>query len=199
MRILGIDLSLRSSGLCLLEDKNLFDYKLIQSSSKDLNEEALLIHNINEICSFISFCKPDMLTLEDLSYDSPSGEKDLIAGQNWYLRIKIKQDFPTIPLKVFKVMEWRSPLFSKVENKELGLTKKELLSLKEKAGYKEMTRKDKLQFSKDNIDLILSTNIKFRTFCKLPENIQNEFSKYSMSSGRWDLTDAYFIASKGFI
>jgi hypothetical protein len=132
-----------------------------------------------------------------LSFNSKSGERDIIDGLHWYVRIRIKQQFPNIPVRIVAVKEWRDPLFTKANRKQLKDDKKTLEDCKLSSGYKSMSRTEKLQFAKDYAELILNCSIKYLTFKTLPENTQQEFSKISISNGRFDLSDSLCISKFG--
>ena len=113
---------MRSTGL-VFTDGNIVKYKLIQSK---LNDEQLLDYNATEIVSFVSENKPDVIVIEELSYNSKSSEKDLIDGNYWHIRTELKKAFPEIEIKIFTVAEWRNPLFNKEERKQWTENKKKL-------------------------------------------------------------------------
>lgn len=184
-KVLGIDLSLRSTGLCCNNK-----FQLIQIS--DLNDEELIIEIYNRIKDFISIEKPNNINLEGLSLDSISRAKDIIQGNFWYLRCRLKIDFFNIPVNIVSVKSWRNPLFSKEEKKEMLQAKKSLKKLK--LEIKNLTKTEKKNILLENEKLILLSNIKYQTFLKLPSNIQTKIKEINIKDGKYDLCDSYFIS-----
>ena len=192
MKVIGIDLSLRSTGLVYLND-NEFDYRLIVTDSKKLNDEELLIHNTNEILKFINKYEPEYIALEGLSFGSVSSSKDIIAGNFWHLRTELFKNWSgKSKIEIIPVLTWRSPLFDKDERKLLKENTKELAVRKKALVGK--SKEEKKIFTEENAELTLKSNIKYLTWCKLPEPIKNTFKEVGFTKGGFDLTDAYFIA-----
>ena len=189
---LAIDLSLRSTGLvCIKQDQ--FDYKLVTSDSKKINDEKLLIYNWNEIEQFINKNRPTYIAIEGLSFGSLSSSKDILAGNFWYVRTKIAELYPDVIVDIIPVLTWRSPLFNKQERLELKENTKKFKELKvliKEVKFKEEKNKILL----DNEMIIERSNIKYLTWEKLPEPIKSKFHKIGFNKGGFDLTDAYFIA-----
>ena len=192
--MVGIDLSLRSTGLVHLKNGELNQFQLVQPSPKDYQDESILIYNSDVILKFIAETKPYVIGLEDLSYNSISSSKDLIAGNFWYLRTQLKIHYPEIPIIIVPVLSWRSPLFNKAErdkkkenDKLLKILKEQLKAIKSK--------KEKQELAKANEELILNSNIKYLTYEKLPEEVKCQFIEYGYNNGAFDLSDAYWIAN----
>lgn len=193
--MIGIDLSLRSTGLVHInENGELIRFKLVQPSAKEYQDESNLIYNAEEILTFIGRVNPSVIGLEDLSYNSISSSKDLIAGNFWYLRTQLKIHYPEIPLMIVPVLSWRSPLFTKAERSEKKENDKSLKILKDKLKTIK-SKKEKQELAKENEELILKSNIKYLTYNKLPDEIKYEFSEYNYNNGLFDLSDAYWIAN----
>ncbi len=195
MDIFSIDLSMRSTGVVYTRNGTLIDFAII--SNKDLKDEDLFIHNINEIFKMFNKCEgPFTVALEGLSLRSLSGEKDKIYGQFWYLRCKLKELFPQATLKIVTVKEWRSPLFSKQENKDFSDAKKKYKKEKKKIkSLKGDARKEAILFNK-NLEAL--ADIKVLTLNKLPADIKQQFFDYInknkfKTESIYDLTDSYFI------
>jgi hypothetical protein len=188
-KILGIDLSLRSTGL-FIDGK----YKLIQADPKKINEEALLVYNAKSILDFIKETKPDYVNLEGLSLGSVSSSMDIICGNFWYLRTEIFKAYPFLPVNIIPVKTWRCPLFSKADNKIFMENGKKLKALKKELEYEKMNYQGKRDFAKENSQLILDSNVKYLTFLKLPIEWQDEFHQVSFTNGCFDLVDAYWIS-----
>lgn len=182
---LGIDLSLRSAGLCFNNE-----FKLIQIAK--LNDEELLIEIANQICSFIHNCKPVEINIEGLSFNSISGSKDIIAGNFWYLRCRIHTEFPTIPINIIPVTQWRNPLFTKEERKML----KENTTFfnKNKISLTGLKGEERKEAQLKNKELEMNASIKYNTYLKLPDDIKDIINNITQDAGRWDLTDAYWIS-----
>lgn len=189
MSFLGIDLSLRSTGLVFLNQDQI-EYKLITSDAKKLNGEELLLYNIKEILEFIDYHRPKYIGLEGLSFGSVSSSKDILAGNFWYLRTMIYQNYVTP--EIIPVLTWRCPLFNKEERAELKCNMGLLNELKKQ--LIKLPKDEKKQLLLDNELLIERANIKYVTWEKLPEPIKSDFEKIGFSKGGFDLTDAYFIA-----
>lgn len=181
---IGIDLSLRSTGLVAI-DENL-DVKLfgiINSVNKEdktdlpvLNDEDLLIYNSQKIISFISNVNQvwsiDHINLEGLSFGGVSGSKDILQGNFWEVRCEITKKYSSIPVKIIPVTTWRSKVLNK-DDRDSALAKYG------KAKY-----------------------LKEGCVDKLPDEVKNKFEEYISinkykKASIYDLTDAYFIAKHG--
>lgn len=186
---LGIDLSLRSTGLVFLSDTDI-QYQLV--NNKKLDDESLILSNFSEITSFIEKTKPTNIGIEGLSFGSISSSKDIIAGNFWYLRTQLYHMFPNIKVDIIPVLTWRSKLFNKEERQELKKNETALKTFKRQLMH--IPQNEKKQYLLDNQDLVLKANIKYLTYCKLPSTIQDMFHVYGFTKGTFDLSDAYFIA-----
>lgn len=191
MSYLGIDLSLRSTGLVYINQDQI-DYRLITSDSKKLNDEELLLYNIREILSFVSKYEPDYIGLEGLSFGSISSSKDILAGNFWFLRTQLYTNYNSI-VEIIPVLTWRSKLFNKEERAELKENDKKVKELKKI--ITKAPKEEKKQLLLDNEHLIEKANVKYVTWEKLPEPIKTDFHNIGFTKGGFDLTDAYFIAN----
>jgi hypothetical protein len=183
----GIDLSLRSTGLVCIDEKgDLADYNLVHSTPEQLNDEELLISNITKIITFVEkqYVKFDELrvAIEGLSFAGRSGEKDKIDGHFWFLKVSLKIFFPDVLVGIIPVNSWRSRV---------------------------LTRQDSDKYKKRYGKL----GVKIGCTHKLPDYVRNNFQDYirkykldqEKKKGKWknkpkdknplfDLTDAFFIA-----
>jgi hypothetical protein len=166
--ILSIDLSLRSTGICVLDiDGTLKGFRLITPSAKEWNDEELLIHIADTVIEFAKQYPITAIAIEGLAYNSFSGEKDKINGNFWHLRCALKEAFPGVLIGIIPVTSWRSYLLSKEEQREI----------------KKLTEKDAL---------------KKACVLRLPKSVEEAFSSYlSMNKisgkGMYDLSDAYHL------
>jgi hypothetical protein len=190
MKVLGLDISMRSSGMYCDGE-----FKLIQYTTKQFNDELLFYNNSLSVLKFIEEMEPTEINIEGLSYNSISGEADKIAGNYWYIRTQIKLLYPEIKLNTLQVTEWRNPLFNKIERKQLADDKKKLKALKESMSYTKMSTKEKHEFAIANEDLILDCDIKSLTYKKLPDEIKLKIEKLTTNKSKFDCADAYFISS----
>jgi hypothetical protein len=191
MTTIGIDLSLRSTGLAVSTDNELH-FKLIETSSKELNDERLVKYNTIEILKYIfKFSNISRINLEGLSFGSISNSKDIIAGNFWYLRCALHERFPNTEINIVPVLTWRSPLFSKEDRALKKIKDDELKNIKEY--FKDKSSKEKRQMSIGNKDLIQATDIKHLTFLKLPIHIQDQIKSIT-ETGIYDLSDAFFLS-----
>lgn len=180
--IIGIDLSLRSTGICILYKNNNIEFKLIQRKEDD---EELIINATNEIIDLIKeYNNIERITsihLEGLSYNSLSQKKDLIAGLFWYLRCNLKINFPFLDIKILPVQKWRNKIITKEDRKYI----------------KELKEKLKNEVDKKNKNKIKNEiNIKEITFKKLPDDIKKIINQMVKNNKeRYDLADAYFICN----
>jgi hypothetical protein len=194
MNSLGIDLSLRSTGLCFIQNDDIH-FKLVQPSEKIYNDEKLVIHITDEIINFIqSFdILPDVINIEGLSYGSISSNIDIISGNHWYLRCKLFQLYPEIEIKVVPVQSWRAPLFSKEQRKIMKDCNEELKIVKQES--KKLKGDEKKKYLLTNESVILGSNVKHQTWLKLTEDVQNKIYEITTKKDIYDLTDSYFIAT----
>lgn len=191
MRTLSIDLSLRSTGLCFIDDSDNVFFKLITTSKDKFTDEKTLIYNWYEIWCFILEHQPTHIVIEDLSYDSISSSKDLINGNFWYIRANIVETFPDMILDIITVAEWRNPLFSKEERKQLVDDKKKTKELKRL--LLTLPKEDKKLLVLENEQLILNADIKYLTYQKLSSNVKLNIESITTNKSKFDLCDAYFL------
>lgn len=201
MKKCGIDLSMRSTGICITSNDKLSYYEVIKTSAKELNDEQLLIHISNTIISILKdngFTSKDCINLEGLALGALSGEKDKIYGNFWNLRCELARCFPNTKLNIIPVTSWRNPLFSKEERKELKQSLQELKLLKKQT--KELP-KERRKENKEKIEqLEKKSSIKYQTFLKLSPDISDKFADYIKvanlpSDSIYDLTDAWFLST----
>lgn len=166
--IASIDLSLRSTGVTVLDQQgNFVDCLLVTPSPKQWNDEELLIYIAEQIVDFLNNFKLSAIAIEGLSYNSFSSEKDKIGGNFWHLRCVLKELYPGVPIGIIPVTSWRSFLLSKEEQREI-----------KKIGAKD--------------------GIKKACVYRLPKNVEEQFSSYMSkgkfpSKCLYDLSDAYHL------
>lgn len=187
---LGIDLSLRSTGLCYIDDKGKTEFALI---NKKEDNEALLYENVLTVEKFMKGKKIDRINLEGLSFNSISSSKDIIAGQFWYLRTELWKAHKEIPLNIVAVLSWRSPLFNKEERAAMKECDGKVKELKRRMRL--MDKTEKAAAALENKEYVYGASIKYQTFLKLPKNIQSQILSITSKDSKYDLTDAYFIAN----
>lgn len=189
MNIIGIDLSLRSTGICVLSNSSLY-FKLIQPNEQIKNEE--LLQTIwSELYSFIKQFDKPKINLEGLSLDSVSSSKDIIAGNFWYVRTQLS--ILNYSFQIVPVTEWRNPLFSKQDRKQHNADKKKLKEYK--SSVKHLNRKELIEMNKLNKHLFLEADIKELTYRKLPDNVRLHIETITNDKSKYDLCDSYFISS----
>ena len=170
---IGVDLSLRSTGVVTLDDDlNLIDFILINPSTKEYNDEKLLTYIANEIVSYVN-CNLDEkfgldrdYAIEGLSFMSVSASKDIMYGNFWHLRCEIMNFTEDATITIYPVTKWRNGQFDKATLKEWKTTVKN--------GLKE---------------LIVN---------KTPENVKIKFLEYIKEkklhkNSIYDLCDAYWL------
>jgi hypothetical protein len=189
---MAIDLSLRSTGVSIIIGDKVF-FKLILTSKDKMSDEETLLYIWEEIWSFIETHKPTHIAIEDLSYDSISSSKDFIAGNFWFVRTHLHKFFPTIPVDIISVAEWRNPMFNKEERKTLTENKKALKALK--VVLKALPKAEKSTMVLENEQLILDCDIKHLTYNKHPEHIKAIIESAVTNKSRFDLSDAYGICA----
>jgi hypothetical protein len=194
---IGIDLSLRSTGLCFKCDLlNTVDFKLIQIPDT-IKDEELLTKLSDEIFNYIlskTFTVGILsyVNIEGLSLRSVSGSADIICGNFWNVRRRIWKSI-TKNVNIIPVKSWREPLFNKEERKSLKEAVQYYNANKKSIkGLKGEERKATIAF---NQELELLASIKEKTFQKLPEDVRQQILNITTGDGKYDLCDAYFIAS----
>lgn len=174
--IIGIDASLRSTGLVAIDDEgNLVDAEII-AASKTFDGEDLLLYQVKQIIRFVERNKKGLVgvAIEGLSFGAVGSRKDLLAGVYWSIRLALRYKFPTLPIGSVPVSAWRSKVLTKEEQK-----------LCRSSGVKDALKK--------------------ATVDKLPQEVRDIFECYIRSclmdcfnnvkgTSVYDLTDAYFIA-----
>ena len=163
--IIGIDLSLRSTGIVRLSlDGYLLDFGIVRSPKK--TEEDLLIYNSKNIMDFIRKDDVYSVALEGLSHGGKSSMKDMIDGNFWMVRCAIKKYNNKIRIGAIPVLSWRNKILSKKEQKD---------ARKIKDGLK--------IYVVNKLDVKIEH--KFLEYLK-QENLPNR--------SLYDLSDAYFVA-----
>ena len=198
MKVVGIDLSMRSTGIVELTDGKLTRFDIFDPPPT-IKDEALFIKNANSVADFIENSTPDLIVMEGFSFGALSGEKDKIAGNFWAVRVELfkRSLIPTIPVKVIPVTTWRSPLFNKAERDALRDATKQLKA--DKVPTKGLKGEERKAAMLANKTLEQAASIKEATLRKLPEDVRGLFQQYLLMTDRskeqvYDLTDAYFIA-----
>ena len=172
--IASIDLSLRSTGICITDEKgSLIEYQLI--SNMEEKNEQLVIKNTKDIIHFLKDYDTDLkhIVIEGLAFMGVSSSKDIIYGNFWYLRCLLYLTFPDIPVTIVTVTQWRKPFISKERAKEL------------KDSFKENPKAKKDWQKKECVRI-------------LPEELKIKFEDYIKKLGVkkdaiYDLSDSYFI------
>jgi hypothetical protein len=166
--IASIDLSLRSTGVCIMDwAGKLIDAKLFTPSAKEWNDEELLMHIAESITEFLKKFSVSAIAIEGLSFNSFSSEKDKINGNFWHLRCALKEAFPEVPIGIIPVNSWRNHLLSKEEQREI-----------KKSAIKDAIKK--------------------ACVLRLPKEVEEAFSHNINANKHpskciYDLTDAYFL------
>lgn len=166
--LVSIDLSLRSSGVVVLDkDGSLVDFMLVTPAVSDYRDEVLLTYISNEIIDFVYTLGIHAIVIEGLSFNSFSSEKDKINGNFWHLRCELAEEFPEVPIGIIPVTSWRASVIPKADQKEI-----------KKTSDKEAIKK--------------------ACVARLPEEVRKRFTEYLQENshskkGIYDLTDAYWL------
>lgn len=166
---IGFDLSLRSTGVVVLdEDLKLIDFCIISQKEK---EEELLDKNELKFINFLFKHESEKdYIIEGLSFGSLSGSKDILYGNYWGLRMmmylknhKLKENYN---LAIYPVLKWRNGSFTKETLKH----------------YKENFKNGLKEVCVNN----------------LPEDVKISFINYLFENklpknAIYDLSDAYFM------
>lgn len=172
---IGIDLSLRSAGITVVDERETLVEIYVHQPKKLKDEvyEELLINNCNRfkeiIIEIIKKYDVDRINLEGLSFNSLSSTKDLIDAQWWLVRIFIYN--LGIKLKIFSPANWRK--INKIKDSKIKLKQ-----------YKEELGKDYwkiLALGKLNQD----THDKIIYYCE---------DHKLRSKTEFDIADSYWIA-----
>lgn len=177
--LVSIDMSLRSTGIVVMNSKNiLVDYHIIKTFPKTdegdydqmIDHEDTILSVTEKVMEIIDSVDTRRVVIEGLSFGGKSGMKDVIAGLFWCIRSQIRHEHPYILIGAIPVLSWRSKVLTPKEVKEA-----------------------KTKFSPKN------KAIKKATLEKLPKNIKVQFENYLESKELhndhiYDLTDAYFMA-----
>jgi len=192
MVVIGIDLSLRSTGICYNDNNETFKFALVCPDAKKYNDEPLVAYMTQEIINFIEDCPriPDAIHLEGLSFGSISGSKDILAGNFWHLRVALWNAY--MAADIIPVTSWRSPLFNKEERKLLKENVAAVKKIKEQAKGKSLAERKEIAAA--NALTILGADVKYCTYMKLPEDVKQIIECVTIDKSRFDLCDAYFLS-----
>lgn len=178
---------MRSTGACAVDDNSkILGFELIKSKPNEgktkkqknnnipiLNDEELIIYNSGKVVQFVERMSEtnglDIILIEGLSFGSLSGNRDLIDGNFWGIRVGLKKKFPFVPIEIITVQSWRNKILNKQDRKEA----------KEKYSKQLWTKKavvDKLTDGQKEM---------FKNYIK-----KNGFEP----TGLYDLADSYSIA-----
>lgn len=165
--MVGIDLSLRSTGIVVLNDSNtLVDFCVVGHPT--LKNEDVLIFNTENIMAFLEKHQKNDIAIEGLSFMANSSSKDLLWGNFWCLRTQIKKDFmDCVNVSIIPVARWRKTVLTRDEQRSAKKTLKGKLK-----------RACVLKLPEDVFK-------KFDLYIR-----ENKLKKDAI----YDLTDAYFIA-----
>jgi crossover junction endodeoxyribonuclease RuvC len=84
--ILGIDLSLTSTGICLLGEDNEFEASLIKTKSRGYER---LIFIKDEVESFVNWGDPRLVVLEGYSFGSKFGRRESIGELGGIIKLSL--------------------------------------------------------------------------------------------------------------
>ena len=197
-RIVGIDLSLRKTGIvCLNNGGDLIGFRLNICPIEYKNED-ILIYNQNNIIYFlndygITNNSKNIVAIEGLSFNSPSSVADLISANWWILRSNLKSKYPNINTSVVTSSSWKSKIFT---SEEIQSINKEFPIIRAKRGIK-LTADEKKINNKTKANMKIK--VKNLITSKVPANIKAEFDNYIKDNkypkdSIFDLCDAYHIA-----
>ena len=166
---LALDMSMRSSGLVVLDDKNnMVHFEIIKTTPSQFKfEEDMILYIIGKVIYNIDVHKVQNFVIEGLSIMGKSAKRDLIDGLHWSIRTSVREYFPDILIGCIPVTQWRNSFFTKEQFKDS----------KEKCGK---------NYLKDIV------------FNNLPEDVKRQFLLYVEAEGMkiesvYDLADAYHI------
>lgn len=169
MTVLAVDMSLRSSGVVILnDDDTLRDFFVLNTTAKDFPyDEHLIIYLRNQIkYTILHNADINKFVIEGLSLNSASSRKDVIAGAYWGIRTLITEEFSHILIGSVPVKSWRNWA----------------------------TTKEEREFYKE----ICPDFLKNVVFGKLSIDIQDKFLRYIVVNNlspkaMFDLADAYWL------
>lgn len=197
-RIVGIDLSLRKTGIVCLNGKgNLIGFNLNICPVEYKNED-ILIYNQSNIVQFldnygISNDAKNIIAVEGLSFNSPSSAADLISANWWILKFNLKTKYSNIDTKIITSSSWKSKVFTTEEVQSIN---KEFPIIRAKKGIK-LTSDEKKENNKTKAKM--KVKVKNLIVSKIPTNIRTDFDNYIKENkypkdSLFDLSDAYWIA-----
>lgn len=172
--ILGIDLSMRSSGLVVLEpDASLHAFSLLKTDKDTWEDDRdLLLYVEARVLWLLQHC-PGVthIFLEGLSFAGKSAKRDVIDGLHWHLRAELRRHYPDVALTPVPVTTWRSRVLDKQQQRDA------------KAAHK-------------------TRGLKEACVRELPAEVQRTFKAHVKTqkfppTSVYDLTDAYWIARYG--
>jgi hypothetical protein len=137
--IASIDASMRSTGVCVVNEKgDLVDFCIV--SNKDATDLELLEYNIEGVMDFLLKHKGDLtdIIIEGLAFGAKCKRADILFSNYWFMRYFISKEFgDSVNYNVYPVTTWRKTFISKERAKEVkdrgenkkGWQKKECVGL----------------------------------------------------------------------
>lgn len=168
----SIDVSMRSSGLVILDNKgNLIDRNIVSNS--EIVDEELLDKNSKDIVEYLEKFKLTTIAYEGLSFQGKSAYRDLIDGNYWHLRWSLKTHFPHCKTFVIPVERWR----------------KQVIPLERKRELKQMIKDGEIPKSNWHKNECVRV---------LPKEIRKNFETFLNKEGYkkgsiYDITDSYWL------
>jgi len=119
--IVGVDQSKRSTGVVVLDNNgNMVGFKLI-TPPIEIDNEILIDYQwakIRELFESVGSNHIDGVALEGAAFHALGKANDLLWGIQWYVRTRLKVEYPDISIGIINVATWRSTLLTKIEQKE---------------------------------------------------------------------------------
>ena len=124
--IVGIDHSLRSTGVVSLDAKGKLKHYTVIAPPKEMKQEILLLHQLRCLEGWAAIQNTRMdFALEGLSFGAVGSSKDLQAGLFWAMRLQLMMNYPDSLVGVVPVTSWRAKVLTPEEQKKAKLSGKD--------------------------------------------------------------------------
>lgn len=170
--IVSLDISMRSTGIVILEETGRLESCCIVAN-KDILDEELLERNVEDVLEFLLPYKEQInhIVIEGLAFGAKCKRADMLFANYWFIRCFLRREFgDDVTYDIYPVTAWRKTFISKERAREVKLKKE-----------------NKKGWQKGECVSLLSGDVRERFEKYIKENKVKK-------DGIYDLTDSFLMA-----